>query len=85
MKEKKKGEPRTKKTSEELVTQHRAKIEHEVTRITEWCDKLVKSIGSHKYRLTEMELQSIINAVNDSYQSVVSATQPTLGKPSFKL
>jgi hypothetical protein len=78
---------RSKKTPEELVAGHKKKIEHEVTRIMEWSAKLVKSLRSKKYQLTDDQIALVKGQVITTFNDTISGFEPSKvsEKPKFEL
>lgn len=68
---------RSDKSPDELLAQHKAKVEHQVDRIMLWTGKLVKSIKSKKYQLTDAEKQKVQNTIASTFDETMMAFQPT--------
>jgi len=78
--------PRTVKTTEELATAHRAKVEHEIRAVEKWLTKLGKAMSSRKYPMSAAQKQfalEYLDKVQDKFVATISGTVEA--KPDFKL
>ena len=78
--------PRTVKTTEELATAHKAKVEHQIKSVSEWMDKLGKSMSSRKYPMSAVQKQYALEYLEKAQDKFVGTISGTVeAKPDFKL
>ena len=78
--------PRTVKTTDELATAHKAKVEHQIKSAAKWMDKLGKSMSSRKYPMSAAQKQFALEYLEKAQDKFVGTISGTVeAKPDFKL